>query len=162
MPSTRDREIIRRLAAETAEIAALPVQEETRRLWRRLNALQPERPMVTMDQVCWNEMNVDDELTLQCEDAECRSYEWSLRAQLYQWRHFRVDMVVEPFLHVPKAINGAGFGIGAKERIAITDPTNGIVGHAFENQFITDEDLDKVTAAVVAAVEKATGATLRS
>ena len=31
--------------------------------------------MVMIDQVCWNEMNVDDELTLHCADAECRGYE---------------------------------------------------------------------------------------
>ena len=44
-------------------------------LWRKLNGLKPERPMVMIDQVCWNEMNVDDELTLRCEDPECRGYE---------------------------------------------------------------------------------------
>lgn len=41
MPNNKDREIIRRLAAETAEIAAMSVQEETRRLWRELNGLRP-------------------------------------------------------------------------------------------------------------------------
>lgn len=149
MPSLRDREIIRRLAAETAEIAALPIQEETRRLWRCLNGLRPERPMVAIDQVCWNEMNVDDELTLLCEDPECRAYEDWLRRTLYQWRHFRVDMVVEPFVRVPKAITNTGFGIGTKERIAVTDPTNSVVGHAFENQFQTDADLDKIQTPVI-------------
>ncbi|MHB9108077.1 MAG: hypothetical protein ACYDCO_13545 [Armatimonadota bacterium] len=149
MPSIRDREIIRRLAAETAEIAALPIQEETRRLWRCLNGLRPERPMVTMDQVCWNEMNVDDELTLTCEDPECRGYEDWLRRTLYQWRHFPVDMVVEPFVRVPKAISNTGFGVSTKDRIAVTDPTNSVVGHAFENQFQTDADLDKIRTPVV-------------
>lgn len=44
-----DREIIRHLAAEVAEIAALPVQEEKRRMWRRLNGLKPVRPMVMIE-----------------------------------------------------------------------------------------------------------------
>ena len=149
MISARDRDIISRLAAETAEIAALPAQEETRRRWRRLNGLQPERPMVTIDQVCWNEMNVDDELTLQCEDTECREYEDWLRRQLYQWRHFRVDMVIEPFVRVPMAIISSGLGVETKERVAVTDPTNSVVGHAFENQFQTDADLDKIQTPVV-------------
>lgn len=149
MPGIRDRDIIRQLAAETAGIAALPVQEETRRRWRRLNGLRPERPMVTMDQVCWNEMNVDDELTLACEDPECRNYEDWLRRQLYQWRHFPVDMVVEPFVRVPKAIGNTGFGVAVKERIAVGDPTNSVVGHAFENQFQTDADLEKIQTPVV-------------
>ena len=149
MPSDKDRDIIRRLAAETAEIAALPIQEEKRRLWRQLNGLRPERPMVTIDQVCWNEMNVNDELTLACEDPECRMYEDLLRRQLYQWRHFPVDMVVEPFVRVYKAIGGYGFGVPVKEHIAVSDPTNIVVGHAFENQFETDADLDKIQTPVI-------------
>ena len=57
MLNPKDKEIIRALAAKVAEIAALPVQAEKRDLWRKLNALQPKRPMVMIDQVCWNEMN---------------------------------------------------------------------------------------------------------
>ncbi len=64
MPSEFDVAVIRGLAARVAEVAALPVQEEKRALWRKLNGLRPERPMVMIDQVCWNEMNVGDELTL--------------------------------------------------------------------------------------------------
>ena len=44
----KDRVILRELAARVAEIAALPVQEEKKRLWKALNGLKPERPMVTM------------------------------------------------------------------------------------------------------------------
>jgi len=140
----KDVTIIRELAARVAEIAALPVQEETRALWRKLNARTPERPMVMADQVCWNEMNVNDELTLQCIDAECRGYEEHLRRTLYQWAHFRVDMVVEPFIRVPKAIRNSGFGIGVREQTAVTDPTNAVVGHKYENQFQTEDDLEKI------------------
>jgi len=149
MLSTHDKNIIRNLAAELAEIASLPAQEQKRAMWRRLNGLKPDRPMVMIDQVCWNEMNVDDELTLRCEDAECRGYESFLRMTLYQWKHFRVDMVVEPFIRVPKAIRNTGLGVGVVEETAVTDPTSGVVGHAFKNQFITDADLDKIKMAVV-------------
>src|SRR3989337_2287426 len=101
--------IIRELAARVAEIAALPVQAEKRKLWRRLNALEPERPLVMIDQVCWNEMNIGDELTLRCTDHECRDYEEFLLRVLYQWKHFPVDMVVESFIRVPMAIHNSGF-----------------------------------------------------
>lgn len=156
MPSTHDRNTIRSLAAELAEIASLPAQEQKRAMWRRLNGLKPDRPMVMIDQVCWNEMNVDDELTLRCEDPECRGYESFLRMTLYQWKHFRVDMVVEPFIRVPKAIRNTGIGVGAVEDVAVTDPTNSVVGHAFKNQFVTDEDLDKIKMAVVSHDEAET------
>ena len=86
IPDKKDVAIIRELAARVSEIAALPVQEEKRVLWRRLNALAPERPMVLMDQVCWNEMDIDDELVLRCVDVECRKYEETLRRrQIAEW-----------------------------------------------------------------------------
>ena len=128
MLGTHDKHIIRQLAGEVAEIAALPVQEEKRALWRRLNGLQPVRPMVMIDQVCWNEMDVDGELAFSCEDPECAGYEWYLRTLLYQWRHFPVDMVVEPFIRVPKAVRNTGFGIGTQAHRAVLDPTNSVVG----------------------------------
>ncbi len=136
--------IMRELAARVAEIAALPVQEEKRAMWRKLNARTPVRPMVMVDQVCWNEMNINDELTLQCADSECRKYEEHLRRTLYQWRHFPVDMVVEPFIGVPKAIHNSGFGVEVREETAVSDPTNEVVGHEYENQFQTEDDLEKI------------------
>ena len=66
--STKDRDILRRLATEQARIAALPIHHEKAELWRRLNDRQAVRPMVWINEICWNEMNVDDELTLQCQD----------------------------------------------------------------------------------------------
>jgi hypothetical protein len=144
MTNSHDVAIIRELASRTAEIAALPVQEEKRRLWRRLNGLGPERPMVMIDQVCWNEMNIDDELTLRCSDPECRAYEQFLRRTLFQWHHFPVDMVVEPFINVPKAIINTGFGIHVEEDVVVTDPTNDVVAHRYKNQFQTEADLEKI------------------
>ena len=138
MLNAADRSIIRDLAGQLAEIAALPVQEEKRRLWRKLNALQAERPMVMMDQVCWNEMAIGDELKLKCADPECCGYEGYLRRTLYQWRHFRVDMVVDPFINIAKAIHNSGFGVAADAPTATTDPTSDV------NQFEADKDLEKI------------------
>ncbi len=144
MLNTTDVKIVRALAAEIAGIAALEVQAEKRELWRRLNTLDPVRPMVMMDQVCWNELNGGGELTLQCSDGECRSYEDRFRRTLYQWRHFPVDMVIEPYIDVPKAVGNTGFGMTIHEEVAVGDPTNGVVGHKYANQFATDADLEKI------------------
>jgi hypothetical protein len=144
MPNKKDVSIVRGLAGEVAEIATLPVQEAKRSLWRRLNGLRPDRPMVMIDQVCWNEMDIGEELTLRCIDPECKGYEQHLRRTLFQWKHFPVDMVVEPFVRVPKAIGNSGFGIEVEEERAVTDPTNSVVGHAFVNQFGGEQDLEKI------------------
>ena len=62
-----DREMLRDLAKQVADIAALPVQQETLGQWRQLNQLRKTRPLVCIFQVPWHEMNLDDELTPRCE-----------------------------------------------------------------------------------------------
>ncbi|MDR0475812.1 MAG: hypothetical protein LBH43_19350 [Treponema sp.] len=146
----KDRAILRGLAEKIAEIAALPVQEEKRRLWRKLNGLKPERPMVTIDQVCWNEVNIDNRLDLLCEDKECRSYEQAFRRTLLQWDYFPVDMTVEPFIRVYKAVNNSYFGVGAKEQTLATFESNDVLSHKYENQFNSIEDvMNKIKMPVV-------------
>ncbi len=139
-----DRRILRDLGGRVAEIAALPEQQETVRLWKRLNALRPERPMVVADQIPWNEMNVDAELTLRTEDPFCRRIETNLRRKLYRWDHARADMVVEPYVDLPKVIKGMGFGLGVVEQLAITDPESDIRGHYYEDQLADEADIEKI------------------
>ena len=73
--SPRDRDVLRRLVEEQARAAALPVQREVAELWRRLNDLEPVRPMVWINEIPWHEMDVDGELTLQCADPWLREVE---------------------------------------------------------------------------------------
>ena len=140
----KERQTLRDLAKEVAEIAALPVHEETRRLWKRTNGLEQERPMVAIDQIPWQEINVNDELTLTCEDAHARMVEWTLRVTLYRWRHMRADMVVEPFIDIPKVIENTGFGMRADEQVASYDPNNPVKGHRYFDQLATEDDLEKI------------------
>ena len=157
--SKKDKGILRELARQVAEIAALPVQQETIAAHKALNALKPVRPMVMIDQVCWREMNVDDELTLRTQDRFCRGIETGLRRTLYQWKHMRGDMVVEPFLDLGKAIRGADFGLGVVEHTAVTDPTSDVCGHHYVDQLKTDADLAKIHTPQIDHDEKATADT---
>jgi hypothetical protein len=146
----KDRTVLRELAKQVAEIAALPVQEEKKRLWRALNSLKGERPMVVIEQVCWHEMNVEDKLTLRCEDKECRGYEWHLRSILYRWEYFPVDMVVEPLVRVGKAIKNTMFGMHIEEETLATAEKNDVVSHKYENQFKSIDDVyEKIKMPVV-------------
>jgi hypothetical protein len=147
--SGSDYEIVRELAREVARIAALPEQAETIAMWKALNRLEPVRPMVTIDQICWNEMNVDDELTLRCEDKFCRGLEGGLRRIIYRWNHMRADMVVRPIINIGRAVHSTGYGLSVVDRRAVTDPTNGVVGHFYEDQLKTDEDVEKIQAPVI-------------
>ena len=140
----KDYEILRRLGSEVASIAAHPVQEEKRDLWKMLNSLKPVRPMVMIDQIPWHEMNVDDELTLLTEDPFCREIEERLRRTIYQWKHMRVDMVVEPFIEFEKQISGVDLGLKPVERTLAEDPRNDIVSHSYVDQFRSEKDLEKI------------------
>ncbi|MDP6058259.1 MAG: hypothetical protein QGH33_05175, partial [Pirellulaceae bacterium] len=87
--TTQDRDILRELGGRMAEIGALPVQREKIGMWKALNGLKPVRPMVMVDNIPWNEMDVDGELALQTEDEFCRYFETKLRRTLYAWKHMR-------------------------------------------------------------------------
>ena len=63
-----DREILRSLAGQIAQIASLDVQKETRELHRAVNSLRMIRPVVLLDELPWNQLNASGELTLQCQD----------------------------------------------------------------------------------------------
>ena len=145
-----DRDILRELAKRYAEIASLPIQEEKRRLWRKSNDLCPERPMVTIDQVCWSElMLTEDSLRLQCVGQECQWYEFDMRRALYQWDNFPVDMVVEPFLRVRKAINNSGFGLEKIDRVIELEGSRDVASHEYENQIKSFEDVEKIKMPVI-------------
>ena len=45
-----DVAIVRELAARVAEIAALPVRDEKRALWRKLNSRKPACPVAMIEQ----------------------------------------------------------------------------------------------------------------
>jgi len=142
----KDRLIIGELARQVAEIAALPVQQETIRLWKALNALRPVRPMVMIDQVPWHEMNVADELTVRSQDDFARSLETRLRRTLYAWNHMRADMVVEPFIDLRMVLGDTGFGIDTKDVTAVTDPASDVLSHRYVDQLKDDADIARIRA----------------
>jgi hypothetical protein len=152
----RDLGILRELAKRVAEIAALPVQQETISLWKALNDLSPARPMVNLDVLPWHELDVDGELALQTEDGFCRGVETMLRRTLYQWNHMRADMVVAPMVIMPKVIRMDGFGIRVDETTAAIDPDNDVVSHSFGDQLTTEDDVQKIRAPLITLDQAAT------
>lgn len=107
--SKKDREILRRLATEIAEVGSLPVQREKAEMWQRLNQLEPVKPMVWMNEIPWHELG--PEMELKTSNEFCRQQERRLRQTLYQWKHMPCDMVVEPKILCPPVIKDTGFGI---------------------------------------------------
>ena len=142
--ANKDREILRSLGAEKAEIALLPIHNEREILWKKLNDLQPQRPMLQISQIPWNEMNIDDELTLQCEGEFNRTVEQALRRELYQWKHMPGDMIVRPTLMCPYVIHDSGFGIKEKSDLIFLEEGSTAPSRHFHVQIREEEDLEKI------------------
>jgi hypothetical protein len=137
--SAKDRKILRDLARQAADAAALPVHAEKAALWKRLNRLEQVRPMVWINEVCWNEMG--PEVALRCTDGFCRRWEQHLREILYQWRHMPADMVVEGVLWSPLVIRDSGFGLEVRERRPKGD---GMVAVDFVPVIKSEADVDRI------------------
>lgn len=147
--SDKDTDILRRLAAEQADIARLPIQREKAELWRRLNDLDSVRPMVWITEIPWHEMNVLDELTLQTESAWSQSLEVELRRRLYQWRHMPADMVMDGYIACPWIMHSTGVGICEDVDIRVTDRDSDIYSRRFHQQIQEPQDIEKIRLPVV-------------
>jgi hypothetical protein len=144
-----DRSLLRNLARDLAEIAALDVHQQTIANWKRLNMLQPGKPMVYIYQEPWHELDVDGELTLLCQDDFNRSIEQQLRRTLYHWRHLRGDMVILPQFINPYVIRDSGYGLDEDVDIVRTDDSNDVVSRHYHVRIRSEADLDLIKTPVV-------------
>jgi len=146
---TDDRQILKRLGSEIAEIAALPVHKEKALLWKKLNDLDSQRPMVWINEIPWHEMDVEDELKLKCKSPWARSLEDRLRKEIYQWKHMPADMVVSGYIECPLSISSTGFGIEEDVEIIKMDEKSSISSRHFNIQIKEPEDIEKIKMPVV-------------
>lgn len=147
--SVRDTDILRHLAERKAKIAGLPIQKQRKNMWTRLNRLEKVKPLVWLNEVPWHEMNAPDELTLQTSDPFCQGIEWQLRSELYQWDHMQGDMVVEPEMDSPLAVESTGFGIKEDVEAIEQDPKGGIISRHFQIQIQDEKDIVKIKDPVI-------------
>ncbi len=110
----QDRKILRDLARQISDIAALPVQAERRNHWALHNNLKLRRPMILVfPEGSWEELLTDADLV--CEGEQTRSIEWQMRSRLYYHEHFKDDMVIEREWIVNKVIHNSGWGLETKQ-----------------------------------------------
>jgi hypothetical protein len=109
----KDREIVRKLARQVMEIASLPVHDQKRAMWTKLNRLEKVRPMVWINELPWGELRCK-ELECQSENDLCRGIEGNLRSTLYLWRNMPADMVVDGFYSVGYSYSDTGHGVQTK------------------------------------------------
>jgi hypothetical protein len=149
--SGADREILRNMARRVAEIAAMPIMADRRRLWRGHNALRPERAMILIfPEGSWRELMPPS--ALRCEGKEARYFESQLYMRIYEYEHFDHDKPVDADWIVGKVIRSSGWGISAQWRPS-DDPTG---ARAFDPVILDPADLKKIRMPEITFDEKAT------
>ena len=112
----KDVGVLRELARRYARIAHKPSQDRRRELWRRLNSLEPVRPLVHLrGGVCWDE--VPEVAESQCEYEFFRRYERRLRLGLFR-DTLGDDFITEPWLAMGAVHRCTGWGLSPRRRHA--------------------------------------------
>jgi hypothetical protein len=149
--SAHDRVILRDLAKEVAEIAALPVMAERKRLWYLHNSLKQERPMVLIfPEGSWQELLPP--AALQCEGERARQIEYALRQRIYGFRHFQSDNVVEDIWQVHIAVRLSSWGLTSRRHNSPGERG----AWAFDPVILEPSDLKKLVVPEVSIDEAAT------
>jgi hypothetical protein len=108
--SSSDRQTIRDLAQQVADIADLPVMATRRAQWIAHNALRSTRPMMLVfPEGAWEELLPDSRLT--CEGRDARSIEFALRRRIYSFAHFHDDAVIEKEWDVAAVVSDSDWGL---------------------------------------------------
>lgn len=139
-----DREIIRELAKQYKEIAMQDVMKEREQLYRRLNGLDPIRPVVLMDEIPWNQLANAEGMQLRCTGEKERRAEEYLRRELYRFRHFACDRIAAVYMPWPRHIKVGSFGIEIHENILAFDDKNSITAHKYIDQLPDKEAADRL------------------
>lgn len=141
MVQNNNKAIIKDLAKRWVEIANLPVMADRKRLWKKLNDLNPERPMILV------ESNFIDkyisEKDLLCDDECLRNVERNLRWIIKHFDEVGDDLVVEPYFRLAWEFSESDYGVSLIEHHA-EDNKGGNLGYTYNFPIKTPEDLNKL------------------
>lgn len=143
--SDKDKSVIRELARRVAEIAADPIHDEKRALWKRLNNLERVRPLIHVQAIDWNiweELIPADQLVTT--DPSARPQELELRKRIYCWEVFRDDRVVDDVINCQLVLDGDIIGTGFGLQKNLEKPAEASGAHKFLNILDAEEDIEKI------------------
>ncbi len=146
--SDTEKQTLRALATRYMSYALSARNDEKRELWRTLNNMNMQKPMVTINQIPWKELEIDESLLCTVNDRYFREVERKLRRYIYQWEHMPADMVLNPYIILPRPVSNTGFGMSVKRLEHGKDGS--IRSYLFDDQFEEMEDVDKIKTPVLA------------
>ena len=112
--STKDKDVLRRLAERKVQIASDPKNEERRRAWLALDSGHDSRVMVLAEHGGIRDRRKPLSITsLECTGEWARGIETSLRAEALLFEELPDDHVVEPVINVGWRVRASNFGVEA-------------------------------------------------
>ncbi len=168
MDSSHDIQILRKLASRYAEIAALPIQEEKRKLWTEHFSLRRTRVPVLATYGMWNVWcrEVFGDERMDCHDAFFRACERDLKIQIFQHEVVGDDSIQEPWITLRARVQGewgklwgvdeSMHGAGVEGGAAAYDPplkswddvAKLRMTHHAVDELATARDLERLTGAI--------------
>ncbi|MES0341297.1 MAG: hypothetical protein ABUK08_03180 [Candidatus Humimicrobiaceae bacterium] len=144
MVETKDKSIIRDLAKEWMEIANLPVMDERKRLWKKINDLNPDRPMILVEtDFLFESGKYILDTKILCEDEYLRNIEKTLRWIIKHFYEVGDDFVVEPYFRLAWQFSESDYGVPLTEYHA-EDSKGEDLGYSYNFPIKTPKDLEKL------------------
>jgi len=135
--------LLRDLAGQLSDIAALPEQAKKHALWIRHNGLCGERPMFLADQLPWNELEpLANEPVIK--DKYWGGVEKWMRREIWKAKYLKTDMVVEGYAKLPYPVTNSGWGLEAKRTMLLLDSTSDVASQHMECLINEPEDLERI------------------
>ena len=133
-----ERQVLRILAGQAAELAARPIEAEKRALWTQHNALRPTRPVIFCDpENAWNEIIPAE--TLACQNPIARAWEFHLRKQVFWGAEMGDDYTLLPFFPVEHVRQELDWGL---RQVQIGGENGG--AYRWNAPVKTEQDLDRL------------------
>lgn len=139
-----ERQALRSLAEKYMRYALDPINNEKIRLWRALNRSHMIRPMVCIDQLPWNELNNNGDLNCVNTVSPWAELELDLRKKIYQWEHFPVDLVLNPYIELPLSLTVTSYGLTPDVQYQSTEEDNSVKSQHFTNLIRSIDDVEKI------------------
>jgi len=133
-----ERQVLRALAGQAAELAARPIERVKRALWKRHNALHATRPVIFCDpENAWNEIIPAE--TLACQNPIGRAWEFHLRKQVFWGADMGDDYTVLPFFPVEHIHRELDWGL---HQVQIGGQNGG--AYRWDAPVKTEQDVDRL------------------
>ena len=137
---SNDRQTLRQLARQVADIADHPEMRRRENAWTEHNSLRSKHPMMLVfPEGSWAEILPDS--VLKCRSADARGIEWQLRMRIHIFEHFKDDNVIGKDWLVGKQIHHSSWGLEPRR---IASPTARGAWH-FDPVIKEAADLKKLT-----------------